>query len=1210
MSVPASLDPSLEPGHEALEFLATAAHVGIWRWDLIAECIRLDAETAALAGVPPLGPVEDFLSRAIHADDRAELRAAAGRALSSPEPVSVALRLVDRHGETQWRDARIKVTRDQGGRPVSALIVTRHLEARGEQAEELARRAQAERALVERLSVATQAAGIYVWEFDWVKMVISWDESRINQRAARRHFGYEFGSDLFKWVHPDDREIGRATMRAALDAGETDASFRYRLKLADDSIRHIQAFARTYADTAGNPLRSLGVSWDCTREMEDAARLEQQTEQLRDVQHRLERASLSVQEGHWEIDWVERRHWGSSNYYALLGYGPDEVKFDTLEKLEAILHPDDLASAREAVERHMALGTPLFEVEVRIALKQGGHRWFRLRGSAERNADGRVARMTGSIQDIQKQKAAEVALVEAKARFDRAVQGTQDGLWEANMVAARMWLSPRAHELLGHAPGELPDDINVLRDRIHPEQLTASDEALRVAVAEARTIDRELLLRTKSGEYRWIRVRAMPTIGKDGAVLRMSGSMQDVTEARAAREALIEASEAAQAANRSKSAFLANMSHEIRTPMNGIIGMTSLLLDTALDRSQREYAETIRTSADSLLTIINDILDFSKIEAGKLDIESIAMDLHDCVEDIGATLAFQAAAKDLELIISLHPDVPHHVRGDPQRIRQCLINLIGNAIKFTRSGEIAVDVGVVRREGSDSLIRFAVRDTGIGMSRESIQALFQPFVQADVSTTRNFGGTGLGLSIVRRLVELMGGEVGVESEVGQGSTFWFTLPMLVTQAVATEGVDMRGKGQRLLIVDDNETNRRVLATHLAHAGYDVTLASSGREALVTMRLALGVSRPFDLVLSDFQMPDMDGAALGEAINSDPLLARSRVVLFTSVDDHGDIERFSALGFAGYLTKPIRGRELRACLNRVLARDASEWHVRSFPIVTFASISSASAAKPFSGAVLLVEDNTVNQKVGLKFLERLGCEVRIAANGAECVSAWQHERFDLVLMDIQMPVMDGYTATRQIRDLERTQRRRTPIIALTADALSGQLERCLQAGMDGLLTKPLNPEHLREMLERHGLAAGDGTLREVAVETLLANPARASGIDLDGLTELVAGDQEFARELVAEFSRNSRQILATMRELLSLGNRAGLAAQAHQLKGASANLRASALAAAAEVIERQAKEASAEQLTRHVDQLAEQVAQVCATLEQLLVKRFARAGAGN
>jgi PAS domain S-box-containing protein len=849
-------------------------------------------------------------------------------------------------------------------------------------------------------------------------------------------------------------------------------------------------------------------------------------------------------------------------------------------------------------------------VEVRIALKQGGHRWFRLRGSAERDAEGHVARMIGSIQDIQKQKAAEIALQEAKARFDRAVQGTQDGLWEADMPKGEMWLSPRAHALLGYSPGELTNDINVLRDRIHPDQLAASDAALSEVVAQARTIDRELLLRTRNGEYRWFRVRAMPTTGPDGTVMRMSGSMQDVTEAHAAKEALIEASEAAQAANRSKSAFLANMSHEIRTPMNGIIGMTSLLLDTALDRSQREYAETIRTSADSLLTIINDILDFSKIEAGKLDIESIAMDLHDCVEDIGATLAFQTAAKNLELIINLHPDVPHHVRGDPQRIRQCLINLIGNAIKFTQAGEIAVDVSVARPGQGDSLIRFAVRDTGIGMSRESIQALFQPFVQADVSTTRNFGGTGLGLSIVRRLVELMGGEVGVESELGQGSTFWFTLPMPASAAAVTENADVRGKGQRILIVDDNETNRRVLATHLAHAGYDVTLASSGREALVTMRLALGVSRPFDLVLSDFQMPDMDGAALGEAINADPLLARSRVVLFTSVDDRGDIERFSALGFAGYLTKPIRGRELRSCLNRVLAREASEWHIRSFPIVTSASVSSAAAAKPFSGKVLLVEDNLVNQKVGLKFLERLGCEVRIAANGVECVRAWQQERFDLVLMDIQMPVMDGYTATRQIRDLETAQGRRTPIIALTADALSGQLERCLQAGMDGLLTKPLNPEHLREMLERHGLAASDGTLHEVAVETLLASPARTTGIDLEALTDLVAGDQAFARDLVAEFSRNSRQILAAMRELLSLGNRAALAAQAHQLKGSSANLRASALAAACEVIERQAKEASAEQLTRHVDRLAEQVTQVCATLEQLLVKRPTSTRAGQ
>jgi two-component system, sensor histidine kinase and response regulator len=1196
-------DLGLEHSCDELDFVAQIARIGLWHYDLGSQRVRLDPQTALACGLPPNVAADEFIATALLLEDQVVFRAAIERATVSPAPQSVRIRIREVSGRLRTFDTRIKVRRDDSGRAVQLLMAACGPDTVSEQTGDLAHRAEGERGVIERLSIATQAAGIYVWEFDWVKVAISWDENRLTQRASNRHFGQELGSDLFRWVHPDDQHIGMTAMRAALDAGESDASFRYRLQLPDGSMRHIQAYARTYADAGGNPLHSLGVSWDVTREVEDTERLARQTEQLRDAQRRLERASLSIQEGHWDIDWLAGKHWASSTYYALLGYGPDEIRFDTLEKLGNIIHPDDLARVREARNRHIAERTPLYDVELRIAMKQGGYRWFRLRGSAERDEQGQLIRMAGSIHDIQRQKSAEDALKEAQARFDRAVQGTQDGLWEADMAKGSMWLSPRTHELLGFEHGELCEELTVLRDRIPPEELAASDEALQKCLEQALSIDREMRLRHKNGEYRWFRIRATPTRGADGAVRRMSGSLQDVTEARAARDALIEASEAAQAANRSKSAFLANMSHEIRTPMNGIIGMTSLLLDTTLERSQRDYAETIRSSADSLLTIINDILDFSKIEAGKLDIDCIPMNLHDCVEDIGTALAFQSAAKNVELIINVHRDVPGHVRGDPQRIRQCLINLIGNAIKFTHAGEIAVEVSCGPRDDALTQVRFAVRDTGIGLSSESLRSLFQPFVQADVSTTRNFGGTGLGLSIVRRLVELMGGQVGVQSELGKGSTFWFTLPMQVETMAELQIPSAPPAGRRLLIVDDNETNRRVLATHLAHAGYDVSLASSGREALVTMRLALRMSRPFDLVLSDFQMPDMDGAMLGENINGDPELARSRVVLLTSVDRHGDIERFASLGFAGYLTKPVRPRELRTCLDRVLAREAHEWHIRSYPMVTANTASAGAAPKPFSGRVLLVEDNVVNQKVGQKFLERLGCEVQIAANGVECLKAWPGQRFDLILMDIQMPVMDGYTATRHIRDREGAQRR-TPIIALTADAMSGQLERCLQSGMDGLLTKPLDPERLQEVLERYGLGLNEGTLQDAAVEQLLVPPVARDIIDRDAVRALIGGDYEFARLLVAEFSATSRQLLATMREAAATGDLKALVAQAHQLKGASANLSARGLAAGCERLEQEAGQLSAAQLTQQIDALADHLERVVAVLELQAVEDLA------
>jgi PAS domain S-box-containing protein len=1178
---------------DALDFISDAAHVVVWEWDPQADLVHLDAATVRTCRLPARASTTEFLQKAIQAEDRDALRRALESALTSPE-AHTSVRVLAEGGRARKFDLRLKACRDSARRAVQVVIVGS--DASREQGE--AQATDADRAVAERLSIATQAAGIYVWEYDYATETIRWDENRLTRPASNRHFGQELGSDLFKWVHPEDRNVGRIALTEALQRGELDAAFRYRLQLPDGSVRHIQAYARTYADSAGIPVRSIGVSWDVTREVEDAQRMAQQSDELRTAQRRLERASASIQEGQSEIDWTTRTHWASSNYYALLGYGPNEVEFDTFEKLFSIIHPDDLAHVQEVTNEHIRQKTAGYDVETRLALKDGSYRWFRLRGVAERNEQGRLIRTKGSIHDIEKQKAAEDALEEARGRFDRAVRGTQDGLWEADIVKGIMWLSPRAHELLGYERSELPDHLDVLRERIHPEELAACDESLQQGMARGLPLDREMRLRRKDGGYRWFRVRGTPTFGSDGSVRRVSGSIQDVTDAHAARNALIEASKTAEAANRAKSAFLANMSHEIRTPMNGIIGMTSLLLDTSLDRPQREYADTIRSSADSLLTIINDILDFSKIEAGKLEIASITTDLHECVEDIGATLAFQAAVKNIELIIDIQRGVPTSVLGDPQRIRQCLVNLIGNAVKFTETGEIVVTVSLVRQDAETSHIRFAVRDTGIGMSSEAIRSLFQPFVQADESTTRKFGGTGLGLSIVRRLVELMGGEIGVESELGGGATFWFRLPMQTAAPQLAESLKVPPDGRRVLVVDDNETNRHVLAAYLANEGYDVSLASSGREALVTMRLALATQRPFDLVLLDFQMPDMDGAMLGETINADAQLGRSRVVLLTSIDRRGDLERFATLGFAGYLTKPIRVRELRACLLRIMARDAHEWHIRSYPIVTEKSTSSGTAPKHFSGRVLLVEDNAVNQKVGRKFLERLGCQVSTAENGLEAVKIWRQESFDLVLMDIQMPAMDGYTATRQLRDLEGA-RARTPIVALTADAMSGQLERCLQSGMDDLLTKPLDPERLQQILERFGLAVADDALQVTAVECLLATAAHSDLVDVRTLRELVAGDEKFADSLFAEFSRMSADILRRMRALSASCDGKELSGLAHELKGASASVCAPGLRSSCERLEHGASEMSPGERADRIRELASVLERVTAVLERNL-----------
>jgi two-component system sensor histidine kinase/response regulator len=1330
VAVNSEMRRQLEASLERLDLAAEAAGIGFWDWDLINDRVYADAHSAKLYGLSTTGAAATTeLARVVYQEDLPAFNAAIAAAVASGERAFHRFR-VGLDGTPRYIDMQVKVSRDASGKATRLLAMVSDVSFKVERTAQLERLVAGERALVERLSVATQAAGIFVWEFDWSTRTIAFDENRLRQDSPNKHFGAALGADLFKWVHPDDMHIGSAAMRAALAKGEPDASFRYRIKLPDGVIRHIQAYARTTADAAGEPLRSLGVSWDITREVEaaeqleakignerqllerlsvaiqaaglncwefsyandkfiwidqlpdgldakelgidaankalagtvipedavavreateralaageqtlssrmrrigpdgrlqyvqiyqrffrDAAgrpvralgatrnvteevaaaeRLEQQAAQLHEAQRRLERASLSVQEGHWEIDLVNEKHWASSNYYALLGYAPGEIELETYESLHNIVHPDDDPEAMSIAQSHIAHGTS-YDIELRIRCKDGEYRWFRLRGSAERDANGIAVSLSGSIHDIHKQKVAEDALREAKARFERAIHGTQDGLWEVDMRTRKVWMSPRMHELLGFADGELPDHYGVLRERIHPDDLATRDEAVRLNFENVHSTDIEVRMRTKTGQYRWYRLRGTPGLDSAGQVHRVSGSTQDVTAAREAHDALIRASEAAQAANQAKSAFLANVSHEIRTPMNGIIGMTTLMLDTPLDRTQRDYADTIRASADSLLTVINDILDFSKIEAGKLDIESIEMDLPGNIEDIGATMAFQAAAKGLELIINVHPDVPARVMGDPQRIRQCLVNLLGNAIKFTRAGEIAAAVSVLSRQDGRIVTRFEVRDSGIGIAPETVKSLFQPFVQADSSTTRHFGGTGLGLSIVRRLVEMMGGEVGAESEVGKGSTFWFVLPMTQVSgaAPAREAVAPRS-GRRVLLVDDNETNRRVLCTHLAHAGYDVMPVSGAREALTAMRLAVASGRLFEVVLADLQMPDMDGAMLGEQINSDPQLSRARVVLLTSMDRHGDLRRFAAMGFAGYLSKPVKARELLVCLEKVLAREAHDWHAQTHPIVTANALNEHSMTKRYSGRVLLVEDNPVNQKVARRFLERLGCDVTLAENGVECIKAWQQGGFQLVLMDVQMPIMDGYTATRQIRDLERGQGR-TPIVALTANAMTGQLERCLETGMDGLLTKPLAVEELQAVLERYGLTAPEPVMNETAVAELITATPVAAAIDLTQLEELAAGDEEFIQSVADSFAKSSSALLASMLTAAAEGERRQLARAAHQLKGASANLYAEALRLLCAELEEQAKTLTAAQVDEKIKGISCEIERSCAAL---------------
>jgi PAS domain S-box-containing protein len=753
----------------------------------------------------------------------------------------------------------------------------------------------------------------------------------------------------------------------------------------------------------------------------------------------------------------------------------------------------------------------------------------------------------GQIALAIERKQVEEKLRESEEKYRTILDTLDDGYFEVDLKGDYIFLNDAFCRITGRAENELIGKSYKEFFELPTRQLLK--EAYNNVYKTGEPLKAfQYELTKKDGSKRFVEESISLKRNVLGVPVAFMGIRRDCTDRKLAERELEEARNLALESARLKSEFLANMSHEIRTPMNGVIGMAGLLLDTELNEDQRDFAETIRSSGDSLLTIINDILDFSKIEAGKLQFEILDFDMAATVESTVELLAERARHKKLDLAALVHHDVPTLLRGDPGRLRQVLTNLIGNAIKFTEQGEVIVSAEKERETEETAIIRFSVTDTGIGIRKAAQRNLFQAFTQADGSTTRKYGGTGLGLAISRQLVELMGGEIGVTSEEGAGSTFWFTARFEKQPPGATHihplTADLRQL--RVLVVDDNATTRNILSQQLSSWDMSYDEANSSLRGLAMLREAASQGTPYDLAILDLIMPEMDGFDLAREIKADPLIASVQLVLLTSYGQRGDGAKARSVGIAAYLTKPVRQSQLFDCLVSVIrglnaADKSNDSSGRSTPLITKHALKESAVMQ--NPLILLAEDNIVNQKVAVRQLQKLGYRADYVANGREAVEALSRIPYDVILMDCQMPEMDGYEATAEIRRREGTMKH-TIVVAMTANALQGDREKCLAAGMDDYISKPVKTEELARLLAR--ILA----VPEVQKDPDPEPPKRqAPPVDLERMHEAMGDEVTDIVELyLAQMSEN----LAKLDTAVESGDSEAVCLIAHNCVGTSAN----------------------------------------------------------
>jgi PAS domain S-box-containing protein len=815
--------------------------------------------------------------------------------------------------------------------------------------------------------------------------------------------------------------------------------------------------------------------------------------------------------------------------------------------------------------------------------------------AAHDSLERRVQERTGELQqEVAERRRAEQALWESEQLYAQIALNASDVLYVVHSRTGRIDWFGQIDKTLGYADGEFSRTLSAWHASLHRKDrervLCAYEESRR----SGRSFAEEYRIARKDGSYVYWADRGRPVYDQKGEVIKYIGACTDITERKHREKELRRAKEEAESANRAKSQFLANMSHEIRTPMNGVLGMTALALETDLTSEQRGLLATVKDSADTLLALINDILDFSKIEAGKLTLDPIPFLLRDTIEEAVLMLALRAHQKGLELVCHLPPNLPNALHGDPGRLRQVVVNLLGNAVKFTEAGEVVASARLRSRDDQEHTveIEFTVTDTGIGIPVEKQGLIFEAFTQADSSTTRTHGGTGLGLAICSQLVGLMGGALQVESQPGSGSKFSFTARFGCQPAGAVPEPLPQPQlaGMAALIVDDNATNRQILQEFLTSWGMQPTPAASAEEAMSILQAAAAEGHPFPLILLDSIMPETDGFAFVRRIREAPQLSGPVIMMLSSAGQVEDSARCRDLGVSVYLTKPIRQSELMDAMMSALGSPEHATRASGAPSPELVLRSARSLR------LLVAEDNPVNQRLAVRILEKWGHQVVVVGNGKKAVEAWEREAFDLILMDVQMPEMSGYQAVGIIREREKGPGKRIPIVAMTAHAMEGDREKCLSSGMDHYVTKPIDQKRLFEAVEGFFVNRPPDASPMPEPNELNFDPAV--------VLKRVEGDRELLREVVTLFFEDTPRLLADIRNAISCSDGNALQRSAHTLKGSVGNFGARAALEAALSLEQMGRNLDFARATEVFARLQQLIDQLLPALEALLTQKAA------